>query len=163
MAEIKDFNAARLARAMSERRFHLGGYTFKRQPTIPLAVITDFAKLQSETNTDGVDRPEVILGFEDIFLACTEAEAWKTADETQRVATKKAWKELTTTGDENGPVGLEDLAQIVQWLLAGIAETPTEGSPASLDGSATPVTGQPSTLLSSSEDATSNSLTPAAP
>jgi hypothetical protein len=162
--EPRDFNAKRIARAMSERRFYLGPYTFRRKPTIPLAVITDFARVQQEATTPGVDSPNVVLGFEQIFHDIVEAECWRTSDPLEaKLPTPDAWLELTTIGDENGPVGMEDLAALVEWLLEGATETPTEEPPASLDGSSTPPNGTPSTLASSSEDATSTSSTPAAP
>lgn len=157
----KDFNGARIARAMSERRFYLGPYTFKRKPTIPLAVITDFARAQQQSTAEGVDSPESVIAFERIFFDITEEFCWRTADN-EELAVADAWRELTTVGDENGPVGMEDLAALVSWLLEGATETPTLEPPASLDGSATPPNGTPSTLPSSSEDATSTPSTPVA-
>ncbi len=161
MPEPRDFNAKRIARAMSERRFYLGPYTFRRKPTIPLAVITDFARVQQEASTPGVDSPNVVLGFEQIFHDIVEAECWRTDDPAEaKRPTPDAWLELTTVGDENGPVGMEDLAALVEWLLEGATETPTEEPADSPAGSSNQDNGTPLTPPSSSEDAT---LTPSTP
>lgn len=164
MPEIKDFNAERRLRAQGERRFTLGAYMFRRKPSIPLSVITTFVSASAAiASTGGADTPEMVTNFEHTFLDCTEPICYVASDEAEEtgIPTDMAWQELTTTGDEYGPVGLEDLANVVQWLVSGASGGPTAEPSASPDGSTT--TGTNGTEPSASEVATPLPLTPAVP
>lgn len=162
MTEPADLDAGRRRRAVSERRFNLCGYTFTRRMEVPLGVLLDFAE-----NTGGVtagpDTPQMIQAFISTFHAIVNDTAVEiaTGDE---VPTQDAWTQITTIGDDLGPIGAETLAEIVQHLVSGMTETPTLELPDSSGGSPIPVTGTPPTPpLSSEAQPDSMPLTPVAP
>jgi hypothetical protein len=153
-----DFNEARRARSMSERRFVLGPYTFRRRPTIPPETLSKYAT----AGQDG-DDANTVRNFEEALLELVEPRAEITATG-EPISTDDAWRVMRFEGDENDVIGFEDLAAITQWLVAGVVERPTGQPSDSADGSATPGTGMPSTPGSSNEAApTLTALTPAGP
>jgi hypothetical protein len=154
---IQDFNVERKMRSESERRFYLGPYTFKRRPSIPLAVLTGFQQM-GDVDPEAPDSPHQIDQFQQTFLACVEPTCYWTGSG-EPVETSIAWNGLVTQGDEYDVVGAEDLAAIVQWLISGVADRPTGELSDSSAGSQTPDTGTTSTGISPSTAPASTSST----
>jgi hypothetical protein len=152
-----DFNEARRKRSMSERRFTLGPYTFKRRPTIPPETLSKYAT----AGNDG-DDGNTVRNFEEALLELVERGAIVTATG-ESISTSDAWKVMRFTGDENDVISFEDLAAITQWLVSGVVERPTGEPSDSQDGSPTPETGTTSTPTSSSAEPISTVLTPDGP
>lgn len=148
-----DFNEARRKRSMSERRFTLGPYTFRRRPTIPPETLSKYAT----AGNDG-DDTNTIRNFEEALLELVEREAEITATG-EKIQTGEAWQIMRYTGDENDVISFEDLAAITQWLVSGVVERPTGQPSDSQDGSPTPATGTTSTPTSQPEAAISTVLT----
>lgn len=141
-----DFNEARAKRSMSERRFLLGPFTFKRRPTIPPETLSKYAA----AGRDG-DDTNTIQNFENALLELVERTAEYTATG-EKIPTTEAWGFMRTTGDENDVVSFEDLASITQWLVSGVVERPTGQPSDSPDGTPTPTPGTSSTGISPSEE-----------
>jgi hypothetical protein len=154
---IQDFNEARRQRSMSERRFTLGPYTFKRRPTIPPETLSKYAS----AGQDG-DDGNTVRRFEEALLELVEPTAVLT-DSGEQVQTSDAWQFMRFQGDEHDVVSFEDMANITQWLIAGVVERPTGQPSDSPDGSVTPDTGTNSTPGSPPEAAILTALTPAGP
>lgn len=137
-----DFNEARRKRSMSERRFTLGPYTFRRRPTIPPETLSKYAT----SGNDG-DDTNTIRNFEEALLELVEREA-EITETGEKIQTGEAWQIMRYTGDENDVISFEDLAAITQWLISGVVERPTGQPSDSPDGSPTPATGTTSTPTS---------------
>jgi hypothetical protein len=152
-----DFNEARRKRSMSERRFTLGPYTFKRRPTIPPETLSKYA-----TAGDDGDDGNAVRNFEQALLELVEPQAILT-ESGEQVSTADAWRVMRFEGDENDVISFEDLAAITSWLVAGVVERPTGQPSDSPDGSPTPPTGTTSTPGSQPEAPTLTVLTPAGP
>lgn len=135
MGEPMDFNEARRKRAMSERRFTLGPYTFKRRPTVPPDVLAAYAN----AGNDG-DDANTIRVFESALLDLVEPQAVVT-ETNEPVSTTEAWEDLRVNGDENDVIGFQDIAAVTRWLIEGVAERPTGLPSDSLDGSSIPLGG----------------------
>lgn len=151
-----DFNEARRKRSMSERRFTLGPYTFKRRPTIPPETLSKYAN----AGNDG-DDGNTIVAFESALLELVEKEAVVT-ETGQAISTADAWRVMREEGDENDVISFEDLAAITNWLVAGVVERPTGEPSDSPDGSPIPPTGTTSTPGVPLGEPTSIPSTPAA-
>lgn len=154
---IVDFNEARRARSMSERRFYLGPYTFKRRPTVPPEVLS----MYSIAGNDG-DDGDTIKRFETALLDLVEPTAIRT-ETGEELATTEAWQYMRFTGDENDVVSFEDMGSITQWLISGVVERPTGQPSDSSDGSPDPGTGTTSTPGVPATERTSTTLTAVAP
>lgn len=139
MTEPVDFNEARRKRAMSERRWNLGPYTFKRRATVPPEVLTMYAN----AGKDG-DDADVIQRFEKALLDLTEDTAIVTATG-EPISTADAWDVMRKVGDENDVISFDDLTAITQYLVSGVVERPTGEPSGSQDGSQIPATGTAST------------------
>lgn len=139
ISEPLDFNKARAKRAMSERRFYLGPYTFKRRPTVPPEVLSMYAI----AGQDG-DDADTIQRFERALLELVEDKACVT-DTGEVIPTTQAWEFMRRTGDENDVVSFEDMASITEWLIAGVVERPTMPPSDSPGGSPSRATGTSST------------------
>lgn len=148
-----DFNEARRKRSMSERRFTLGPYTFRRRPTIPPETLSKYAT----AGNDG-DDTNTIRNFEEALLELVEREA-EITETGEKIGTGEAWQFMRYTGDENDVISFEDLAAITQWLVSGVVERPTGQPSDSPDGSPTPATGTTSTPTSPPEAPISTVLT----
>lgn len=155
MSEPMDFNQARRERSMSERRFTLGPYTFRRRPTIPPETLSKYAT----AGQDG-DDANTITRFEQSLLELVERDA-EVTDTGEKISTADAWKFMRFTGDENDVVSFEDLAAITQWLVSGVVERPTGQPSDSPDGSPVPGTGTTSTPGSQGMEAISTNSMPA--
>jgi hypothetical protein len=153
VSEPMDFNEARRKRSMSERRFTLGPYTFKRRPTIPPETLSKYAT----AGQDG-DDTNTVRHFEEALLELVERKAVIT-ETGQEISTEEAWQYMRFQGDENDVVSFEDLAAITQWLVSGVVERPTGQPSDSPDGSVIPGTGTTSTPTSPSEAPTLTILT----
>lgn len=152
-----DFNEARRKRSMSERRFTLGPYTFKRRPTIPPETLSKYATAGNDGDDDNT-----ISKFEEALLELVERDA--TISETgEAISTEDAWRFMRFDGDENDVISFEDLAAITSWLVAGVVERPTGQPSDSPDGSPNPETGTSSTPGSPVEAPTLTVLTPGGP
>lgn len=159
---MKDYNERRRSRATSDRRFTLCAYTFTRRSEVPLGVLTSFTQATSGANGEGPDEPRVVDAFVGTFMQCVEPTCIVT--ETGEVAsTGDAWVQITTIGDDLGPIGLETLADVVQGLVEGTTEGPTGEASASSDASPTPLLGTPSMDGSPSPEVASTISTPVEP
>lgn len=157
MSEPMDFNEARRKRSMSERRFTLGPYTFKRRPTIPPETLSKYAT----AGQDG-DDGNTVRHFEEALLELVERQA-EITDTGEAIATEDAWRFMRFEGDDNDVISFEDLAAITQWLVAGVVERPTGQPSDSPDGSPIPETGMTSTPTSQPEAPSLTVLTAAGP
>jgi hypothetical protein len=157
VSEPKDFNAARIERSMSERRFTLGPYTFKRRPTIPPEVVTKY----STGGVDGDDQ-DAVRRFEEALLELVERTALIT-ETGEAISTDEAWQIMRFQGDENDVVSWEDMMDVTEWLIAGVVERPTGQPSDSPDGSPTQATGMTSMPGSSGTEPTLTILTPVGP
>jgi hypothetical protein len=149
-----DFNEARRKRSMSERRFYLGPYTFRRRPTIPPETLSKYAT----AGNDG-DDGNTVRNFEEALLELVERQAEITATG-ESITTADAWQFMRFQGDDNDVISFEDLAAITQWLVSGVVERPTGEPSDSQDGSPSPETGTTSTPGSQPEAPTLTVLTP---
>jgi len=152
-----DFNEARRKRSMSERRFTLGPYTFRRRPTIPPETLSKYATA-GQDDDDG----NTIRNFEEALLELVERTA-EVTETGETISTEDAWQFMRFTGDENDVISFEDLAAITQWLVSGVVERPTGQPSDSPDGSPLPETGTTSTPGSPLAAPISTVLTPAGP
>ena len=152
-----DFNEARRKRSMSERRFTLGPYTFRRRPTIPPETLSKYAT----AGQDG-DDGNTVRNFEEALLELVERTA-EVTETGETISTEDAWQFMRFTGDENDVISFEDLAAITQWLVSGVVERPTGQPSDSPDGSPDPTTGTTSMPGSPLAAPTSTVLTPAGP
>jgi hypothetical protein len=152
-----DFNEARRKRAMSERRWNLGPYQFRRRATVPPEVLMSY----SQAGRDGDDLG-VIERFEKALLDLTEPNCMETRPDgtTILVPTAEAWKHMREVGDENDVVSFDDLTAITKYLVDGAVERPTGAPSDSQDGLPTPATGTTSMDGSPSEGMISILSTP---
>lgn len=131
MSEPIDYNVGRTTRAMSERRFLVGPYTFKRKASVEPDVIMRYQK-----EAEGMDSDAQALGlFDGTFVACVEPAAVITLTG-EAISAPDAWHFMRHEGDENGVLSIGDIATIVQACMAAAVERPTGEPSDSQDGSA---------------------------
>lgn len=157
MAPITEFNERRAARA-KDCDFELGPYTMSRQASVAPELIMDFRSGVEEAGGEDVGSLEVL---ERTIKALCHPDAKVTATG-ERVSFEDAWRFMRVTGDEFGPLDLQDLSALVQWLVSGVVQRPTGQPSDSPDGSTIPPTGTTSTVLSPSEEPLSLASMPAA-
>lgn len=114
-------------------------------------MIVDFTEGTAGANGAGPDSPAVVRTFMGTFLRVVEPDA-VVIETGKPITTKKAWDQMTTTGDEYGPIGVQTLAEVVQDLISGTTDLPTVEPSVSPDGSLIPDASPSSTPLSLSED-----------
>lgn len=151
---MKDYNEGRAIRAANRAQFKLCTFTFTRRAEIPLDVITDFSEAMASVDGSGVDSVAVVRTFLSTFMECVDPKAIVT-ETGEAIDTKKAWKQMTTIGDEYGPIGAQTLGEVVMDLIAKGTDLPTSEPSVSPDGSPTEPATPSSTPLSPSEEATS--------
>lgn len=127
-----DLDLKREERSQRDRTFQIGGEHFVMRVGVRPEVLAAYDDLTEEsTAVDGINvMDEVILShIEDINGA------------------HDRWRELRTRDDD--PVTVDDLAALVEWLLAEQTGRPTQRPSASGRGPENPPTGTPSTVVSS--------------
>lgn len=134
------FNAARAARASSNRSFALGPYAFKRRLSVPPEVIIGFNSAVSMIQGDDSKALETL---DDTIASICEGVAIDTRTGLE-VPFVDAWGYMRHTGDEYGVIDLNDLRDVCEWLVSGVVERPTLQPSDSSDGSPTPTPGMPS-------------------
>lgn len=124
---MQDFEAKRRARIDRDRQFTIGGEILIYRASV---------------------RPEAMLEWSTITPGATDDESLPLLDNlVQQFVTEQSfekWKALRQVdGDE--ALNLEDITDVIEWLVERQSGRPTESSSASADGSQTTSTGTSST------------------
>jgi hypothetical protein len=128
---MKNFDDKRRARAERDRAFQIGGHTFVQLVGVSPEVLADYDRIdQANTPTDVID---------DVILQMIE----------DNDGAHERWRELRRqTEDGLGPITLQDMTDLVEWLIEEqTGRRPTQQPSPSTGGP--PATATPSTAGSS--------------
>lgn len=128
---MKDFDARRKERAERDRGFTLGGETFVMKSGV---------------------RPEVLAAYESIDASATPEDKLAQMDgmvldflEEEKGEAEKRWRKIRAI--EDNPVTLQDIQDVIEWLIEAQTGRPTgqpSGSTAGPGATVTPLTGESS-------------------
>lgn len=133
---MKDFDELRRKREERDRpSFKMGGEEFRCRYGIPPEALADYLEMGAET-----PEPEAIAILDRTVLA------FLVPDDREK------WTAIRATGgDSDNPVTVEDIAELIRWLIAEAANRPTrQPSDSSSEGGAN---GTGSTAISSPPEA----------
>lgn len=132
---MKDFDSARLAKRASEddRTFKLGGETFVALPSVHPSVLAAYDKINAGSNIT-----ETLEVVDDVILNMIDPR-----DDAHG-------RYLQVRAEKTEPITIDDLLELVKWLLEAQTDRPT--GPPSASGSGPRPTETSSTVASSSPD-----------
>lgn len=135
---MKNFDESRYqersTRPASERTFVIGGQSFLLRSAVRPEVLARLDEVDMEAPG------QVIAAVDSIIVDClTEAD-------------REKWRQVRTTDDEATLISLQDLTELLQWVMGALSGRPTERPSDSSDGSAP--TGMFSTVVSPSTEPT---------
>jgi hypothetical protein len=134
---MKNFDTARSERAIrpaADRTFVLGGETFVIRPRVPANVMTQLDVIGGGDVSPG----QVLNIVSSVVTDMVEPPGGDT------------WQQLVARGADEDPLTLQDVVEVVQWLIENETSIPTSEPSPSGDGSANPAPGAPSTDASPS-------------
>ena len=139
------------ARDFSRKRkrltFTIDGDTFEAASVLPADVFAEFVTLYN-------DRVEVDTIAQQLGMLKQALELALLPDSWQRFSARLA--------DKTNPIDDDQLSDVVLWLLEEYGLRPTQPSPSSSDGPASPESGTPSTESTQPEESTSAASQPTA-
>ena len=133
---MKDFDAERRRRIALDRTFKIGGEEFHRVAGCRPETLLAWSELTGDDGAAPADGARAITLIDRLCFDLIDA------DDRER------WVALRAREDD--PVTIEDLRDVLNWLVSAVMGRPLEGSPSSPPSSPDPTSTTVSTPLSSS-------------